>query len=173
MAYRRASKVRYLSSTDEPDYLKKKNSKKLDCIDIKSSQIKRLLTILDSLKKEILLILKNPTYKNKNINTISNSLNCLIVLLNELQPGCSITKNLIITAQNLLSALTTRWAPPIKLLETLINSLKMLITLLCLNSETHILFFKVLIQIEVILTHYPSVGPTGATGATGDSGLTG
>ncbi|WP_228116963.1 collagen-like repeat preface domain-containing protein [Priestia megaterium] len=139
----------------------------MDCIDIKSSQIKRLLAILDNLKKEIPLILKNPT--SKNINTIFNSLNCLIVLLNELKPDSSIADHLIITVQNLLSSLTTRLVSPVKLLETLINSLKILITLLCLNSETHILFFKVLVQVEVILAHCPSAGPTGATGLTGDT----
>ncbi|MED3993067.1 collagen-like repeat preface domain-containing protein, partial [Priestia aryabhattai] len=162
MAYKRAFKVRYFSSDDNTNYYKKKNIKKMDCIDIRDSQVKRLLTILDSLKREIPLILKSPT--SKNINTISNSLNHLIIFLHELKPNCSVTKHLISTVQNLLSALTIRWSPPVKLIQTLINRLNMLITLLCLNKETHFLFFKVLTQIEVILAHYPSTGPTGATG---------
>ncbi|MEH7005167.1 collagen-like repeat preface domain-containing protein, partial [Priestia megaterium] len=160
MAYKRAFKVRYFSSDDDTNYYKKKNIKKMDCIDIRDSQVKRLLTILDSLKREIPLILKNPT--SKNINTISNSLNHLIIFLHELKPNCSVTKHLISTVQNLLSALTIRWSPPVKLIQTLINRLNMLITLLCLNKETHFLFFKVLTQIEVILAHYPSTGSTGA-----------
>ncbi|WP_460138023.1 collagen-like repeat preface domain-containing protein, partial [Priestia megaterium] len=171
MAYKRAFKVRYFSSDDDTNYYKKKNIKKMDCIDIRDSQVKRLLTILDSLKREIPLILKNPT--SKNINTISNSLNHLIIFLHELKPNCSVTKHLISTVQNLLSALTIRWSPPVKLIQTLINRLNMLITLLCLNKETHFLFFKVLTQIEVILAHYPSTGPTGVTGPTGATGITG
>jgi hypothetical protein len=76
MAYKRATKVRYFSSNHDNNYLKKGNCKEKDCIDITGSQIRRLLTILDSLKDIIPLMLRNLT--TGNINTLSNLMSRLI-----------------------------------------------------------------------------------------------
>jgi hypothetical protein len=177
MAYKRATKVRYFSSNHDNNYLKRGNCEEKDCIDITGSQIRRLLTILDSLKDIIHLMLRNPT--TGNINTLSNLMSRLITLLNELKPNSSAVTYLITTAQSLLSSLTTTLLPPMRLVSLLqkpVNRLILLITLLCLNLETYILLLKNSNQLEAILAQYTSIGITGATGATGptgDPGVTG